>query len=364
MERNLKYGLITAAVIAAIGAVAGFLYYEKIYLPQQALVSEARNAYMTFNTGDFTSSIDTLRALIPDAPTKTEQGRLQVVLASALFGRNQDNDLTESISILKNVINDYSIAPWVRALALNNIATIVVTHNVTFYTHNFSDQSFASYLPNSGSDTERIRAVYYAILKSSDETYPTSFAEFSIAGNYLVPLIANSSLPASETAKIAQDMQQYVIEGDSREDGVLYSTNTVLYGLLYRALAITSSGRILNNKTLEEREQAYRRVFDVAEYQAQTRSASTDSLLSKSALLWTGFWYANFLRLNYTDRLTDIRALLAPFAQDAASNPYIGSLGKLKNLPDTVYLKQQAVALGKISPEFKAFLSSTGVEIK
>jgi hypothetical protein len=355
---------VAAAFMGAfiiICIIGGFLYIQKDKQSQsstQEYMQKVQRARDIFSSGEYALSIDQVRALITSAPDKTEAGRLQLLLASSLVARNQEGDAAQATVILQKIYNDYSVASWVRALALNNLAVLVLAHTSSFYTKNITELPFSTYLSSSSStDYENVSRAYLQILQLSDETYPTSAAEYAIAGNYYAYAILNFPPSDTEQKNIAKKMQNYIAEADKRDDKSFYTPTGLILNQLNRAFALNVSGTILGNKTLNEQEDAYKAIFSVAD----TNNISNP--VASASLLVARFLYADFLMRNFNStRNTDIQLLLLPFGQITSTNAAFGWLAALKNLPDSSYTKKEALALGKISPEFKQFLLATGVQ--
>jgi hypothetical protein len=159
-------------------------------------------------------------------------------------------------------------------------------------------------------------------------------------------------------------MQRYVAEGDSLNDVALYAPSNVLFMQLYRALALASSGRILNSPSLGDREKAFQLALASADaYQKAGQDMAVP--IMAAAVLKIHFFYANFLLRDFPGkRNDDIKTLLQPFAQADTNNSALGTLVLLNSVADNNFTKVQALKLAQISPDFKKFLQATGVSVK
>ena len=165
---------------------------------------DAKATYKTFVSGDYNNSIPQITDLLGQAPNKSEVGRLKIILAVSYWFRNQNDDRATSIKMLKSIVSDYTIPPVWRAQALNNIARFVQDSSISFYQLNFTEVPYNTYLPASGTDTQRIFVAYLSLLKYSDNTYPTSWAEYAIASfyAYLSSVNETGKLSQIDTAKL------------------------------------------------------------------------------------------------------------------------------------------------------------------
>lgn len=365
--KNISRSILLLGMFMTIALIGiGTYYYRVIYIPahEDALIAmsikNSQPARDAFNKGDYTTSIDVLQPLISKAPTKTERGRLQLLLASDLSARNQGSDFVQATNLLKQIIGDYSITPWVRAMALNNIAKIAADKGVDSYNNLFADSLLGVYSPPSGNDSSWM-GVGFKVLRLSDDTYPNSFAEYVMAGNYYAEALQNSGYSEGERVDFAKKIQQYIKEGDSRNDQSLYSPVSILTGQYYRALGLSASSRILKNINLADQEKAFQTTVSTAmAYQQQQGSIVNKGIAA--ILLKADFSYADFLLQNYgLTRKNEIIALLAPFRDPGVATLDIEPLNSLASFPDSKHTKIEAIRLSSVSSDFKAFLISTGV---
>jgi len=371
MNKGTRYALLGLLLFLLVAGIGGYYYYAHYYLPTKIAtltamsIQQSQPARDSFNTGDYTTSINNLQTLITQAPTSAERARLQLLLASDLLYRDQGNDFSQSISLFKQIINNFAAAPVTRAISLNNIAKIVLAQNSTFYKDNFTDAPLSTYLPASGSDSDKVEAAYLKILQLSDETYPNSQAEYSIAGNYYAPLIQNNEVAATNLQTTATLMQKYVTEGDSRNDQQLYSPGGLVFNQLYRADALSVSGAILDTPSVQVREDAFKTGLALSDGYEKTQYSESPTVIGGD--LKIRFDYSNFLMQNFTStRDADIQTLLIPFGSIASSSAaitFLGSLGTLTTNPSGAYVNMVAYKLADISSDFKTFLSTIGVNL-
>ena len=336
--------------------------YKKHIMSQdfaKKYAADNAKALTDFQIGDYSSVNTQLDSLIRQAPNKSEEGRLKVLLGSSQMA---DGDTSKGVQTLKEVVNNYSIPAVWRATALYNLAGAVDTQGtVVFYKLYFNEAPYASFLPTEGSDVSRVRAAYLKLLLLSDEIYPTSFAEYSIAGNYYAIEVAAGRNVGTTTESAAQLMQKYVELGDSRNDQDKYVPSALVIGYLYRASAINTSARILNTGSLAERDAAFQKVLTVATQYHQDGMDTKNIALG--ALVRARFFYASFLATNFSDRDADIRALLKPFAMLDTNQPawYLVAFTRIPTMKETDFYRDQSKKLIKISPEYKDFLQKLHV---
>ena len=350
-----KQYIFLLILILIVGVLAGLGYIKYRSYKAMTYQSDAKTAHETFVSGDYKNSADQLTTLVAQAPNKSEMGRLKILLGVSYWYRNQNNDSAQAVKILKEVVNDYSIPAAWRAQALNSIARFVQDSSLAFYQLHFSEVPYSTFVPAEGTETQKLNAVYLALLKYSDDTYPTSWAEYAIAYHY-ASLSASSSKDA-ELKQYVQMMQLYVQDGDSRQDQSIYSPSVLIQSYYYRALSIARSAVLegLTPESIKKVEEAYRRVFETS-----TRLDQDER--GVQLLLRTRFYNANFLSMQ-TGREVEVQELLKPFATKDASTAGI-FFTSLKDVPDTNFNKVVAIKLAKISPDFNLFLSRVGVLIK
>lgn len=367
---RVQYISVIVLILLIAGAVA-FLYYKKNEantiqineLEMSMFKKQYEGAKIKHFSGDYSIAIDDYKRLLDRAPDKAAEGKLKILIAGSLFLRNENDDRVRSIKMYKSVINDYKIPPYVRALALNDIASLVIGQNEAFYELYFPEAPFNSYLSDSKTSASRVSAAYLKILELSDETYPNSYAEYAIAGNYYTPLLVNSKLEGIDSAQIARKIQDYIKRGDSQSDEGIYSTFLVLRGLLYRATALNASNRVLDNVPREQREESFRLIF-----QKWSPYESTNDSFSHFTVMKARFFYANFLLESFgLERLEDIKELLKPYATavyglDLASELTRNYFAEFKS--GERFITISALRLAEASPEFREFLINVGFTVR
>ena len=341
-------------VVIALVLFAGY-YYMNYYLPSRddsariIFNKEFVDLKSSYFSEDYSASIEKTIELIKRAPSKEDEGYLKIFLAAAYIHRDQQDDTAQGIKTYKEVVNDEQIPPRVRARALTDIAAIVLNRDLSFYQLYFPEGPFNAYIPSSGDAYVKLRTVYLKILQLSDQTYPTSQAEYAIAGNYYAPLVANGYISDKEAvADAAKQMRHYVSEGDAQGDSSLYSARMLATSMLYRAVALGYSANLLKDKPgLTYAEKAYESALAIE----NLPGAASDQAVRKQILV-DRFWYASFLLNNFgAARTSDIQTILKPFSQAPAEQ---------RLFADTSYNKQQLSKLAALSPALKQYLIAAG----
>ena len=333
MKKFLVYGMPVLLVVIAAGGFFVYKYYSAKQQAQQLMKYnvQAETARTDFNAGNYSNAITQFSSLIPDAPNKGEAGRLQLLLAASLMYRNQPGDLQSSVSILVKLMNDYTMPPVVRALALNSIAADINNNGMDFYQLYLANVTpFNTYLPANGTDADRLQVLYFKTLELSDQTYPNSYAEYTIAGNYYAQVMANGKIASADLKSTAQTMQKYVAEGDALHDSSLYSSLNLVYIQAYRALALSASYEILKSPDSATVETAFQLPLTTA---SKLTALASDYNL-EAGVMRDRFFYAMFLLRNFGNtRNADIETILKPFAQARTNNRALRSLLMINTLP-------------------------------
>jgi hypothetical protein len=344
MKKKLLF--LAAAVLLCIGVFAYFQYRNTLGTSNMT-TKEFSTASKALSSRDFDTAINTSLSVLQNPSSPVEKGQFKLILAESLWARNQNDDRVQAVKYYKQVVNDYSIPARVRALALNDISIVAIGNSLAFYQANFSDAPYGAFLPPSGSDTVRLYEAYSKILKLSDDTYQTSFAEYALAGSYYTPLIYLKNNATNTPEEIAKTIQSLIEEGDSRNDSSLYSPYPLLLGYLYRALGMAMSGRILNDPPVDQREAAYQLVVTTAAQFPQNPTAEGIALRAR-------FYNANMLSIDAPERKADILTILKPFSEVSSSTD-LTFFTALKNRPSNDGVRAIAIKLGEISPDFKNF---------
>jgi len=331
-------------------------------IPFQKQYEEAKVVY---RTADYTNSMNAFNKILDDAPDKVTEGKLKIFIAGSYLGRNEEDDATRGTRILKEVINDFKIPPYVRALALNNVARTVRGRDELFYKTNFSEPPFDNFMADSGKGRFNVFPIYLKILELSDETYPNSYARYAIAGDYYAPLLTNNVFVGMTTPEQAvMIMDDYVKKADVMDDGSMYAPNVSLWRYFYRALAINTISRTLKKNNLDEREKAFKLILEKgAPYE------NGNDYLSRFIVMEGRFFYANFLSINFgQERHPDIINIFKPFTEaSSTSEPAYKAVrvrfAKLQDASDKDFVKTRALVLAQISIEFRGFLMSVGFRL-
>jgi hypothetical protein len=366
MKHPRTYIVLTVVAVAlALGV--GCYYYVAYYIPEKEAdltmisLTNSKPTIQALYNGQYDAAIANLRSLIKQAPTKTEKARLQELLMAALYDKGSESETAEAASITYSIINDYSVPAWIRAMTYNTTSRVVYAHDLAFYKTYFNKAPLSDYINVPGTDDVRVQAGYLKMLQASDEIYPTSFAEYNIAGHYFMVDINN--IPVQQTREeLAALMQKYVVEGDTRDDSTLYAPYTIILNQLTRARAITLSNKILG-KSPDTSEQAYKRVKAVADSLQESGVDMNNSKIQAVLLTWR-FAYADFLlTVVGSGRTADIQKLLVPFGTTTSKDVigFLVGLNHIGDLPSTNVTRTRALKLAAVSPEFKAFLIRTGV---
>jgi hypothetical protein len=317
-------------------------------------------ARKNFDEGNYDEALQQYQSLLKAAPNKVEYGKLSVFVAASLVNRDRGEDLAAGVKIYKTIVSDYSLQPIWRAIALTDIASLIRFRPVSFLQNNFPDTFYSSLLPENGTEQSRLDTVYYKLLMLSDETYPTSNAEYRLAFYYSEVLHTANFATTPETIEAATLAQKYVAEGDSRQDLPFFPPVIILNNYLGRTFGFSGSSVILQNKTVEERDAAYQLLFSTAD------SLQQDSLAGPSAgvLLTARFYYANFIRTYYPEQIEKIQNLLEPYGQLSSAPPTPSIFHNLPSHPDSSFVKSKSLLLAEISPKFKKFLTQLGITFK
>ena len=351
MKKKIFYTAI--ALLVLVGLACIFYYYRSLSNMDifRNQISIANNALSAKN---YDLSIDTGNAALKNSTTPAQKGQALLTLAEALWARNQGDDQSQALTYYKQIAEDETMPPVRRALALNDISIVVTMHSLSYYQTNFTEAPYDTFVPSSGSDSAKVRGAYLNVLKLSDSIYPTSFAEYAIAGNYYAPLIMAGTPGMGTPEEVAKEMQAYIAAGDTRNDQSLYSPTPLLSEYLYKAIALGRAGIILNLDNSTQVEQAYQLALQNGNTLYQ--NAPSDSIYT--LMMITRFFYAKYLNEYFPkQRTADIVSVLQPFSTTptnlsnavitAFKNSFLGS----------GYLKSSASELAKISPDFQKMLA-------
>lgn len=383
MERTSPTTIVLViAAILILGAVGygayaftktGTIPYIGKYLgmsdesARTAYTQKFTDAISAHTSQDFDTAIAGFEALLPLAPSKTDaalvKNRLAINLVNRGFKTSEINgDVRRGMELLWELALDRELPPDLRANALGDLATIASLHTSAFYRTYYTVAPFNELVKPQAGPYDTYRAALNIFLYA-DDVYPSTYSKYSVAKMH-THLLSNGVFTSgsAEEKESARSVQQYISEGDA-----LYAQNPSAYAhgstarmLLDRAQGLTLTGRILDNKTPEEREAIFKETLDRLLELDQGSKYVTDVVME------TRFWYAGVIMSNFGEaRAADIREILAPFKPGtlAATDFHItrtmfvqwGSAAAYTN-----FGQSRAVALAEVSTEFRDFLVSVG----
>jgi hypothetical protein len=306
--------------------------------------------------GNYQESQDLLGEALSDVSAlhsdTTVEANLQ--LAFSLFKLNTSSGRVQAVAIYKAIVADTRIQPFLRALALNDMAFLfdLSGEDVRFMKEVvFCDEPYRSlWLGVAGNINKAIFKLY----EQSDILYPTTFAKFQMAAR-LGGQILNQQLPDPVSAALM--MQRLLGEGEALMDAIHYPPSKKAYLLLRKAMIVSNSEKVLGNIPLSTVEAAFEKVIsfsessDVADVQCQTIG-----MLGR-------IYYAMALSSRFGEkRPKTIRNLLAPFSDAAKADPTLNSIKTAMHNLDNHFFAAQLSSLAQCSPEFGAFLSRSRTE--
>ena len=344
-------------IILLVGIGAWYYSYSSMNL----FTTIYKNALKVHRSGDYTAAIAIFNQAANEAPDKGAEGRAREMVAFEMFLRNEGSDRDQAIQIYKEIINDSAYPPSIRALALADIALLTSEQGNTFAKQYFSQEPSNYYTAYPANSRYDIFKTVINMFERSDAIHANSLAEYAIAYNYTV-LLLNNALEGSTLQETATTIQQYIEKGDANVSNLQYQPSNMARQYFYRAMALSVSGRTLNNVSLEDREAAYK----VALAQGGVGENADPQL--RTVMMQIRLNYAIFLLIsNFPEnRDADIVNVLKAYEQTALDPASFkatrASFVVMANAPDS-YLKSQILKLAEISPELKGFLRSVGWQV-
>ncbi len=325
------------------------------------------DAQQSNSAGNPSDAEKQFREVIKNSKSIEEIAKAKLQLASILSetAENSEND-TEVTNLLKEVAFDTEVPLYVRALAYNSIATYIEGFTPSVYQLYFPEKVFKDFLPETGSDVYKMAYAYKKTLELSLSLYPTSFAYYSLAGNYTSSLSSFSNntrldkVGQESPEAIAQLMQDYISKGDALEDEKLQSPHVNARKYHIRAMALNVSGRQLKH-SFDERESGFKKVLAYGQPYVDAGNKRVEAIILQSRF----FFAVLMLQDSVTARSEDIQNILRPYGSLVTSDDYVYQ--KIKGFFTEKYtsssgnaVKEHASKLADISPEFKSFLSQIG----
>ncbi len=349
--------------------LSGVYFYNQYFLKKTQ--TDEMNTFITFNkklkeanitsrAGDVDSAINDYYSLLKSTPDKGKEGELRVLIAGNLLIRNHEGDLATAVSLYKQVISDYSLPPYARALAYNDLAHLLRDKDRSFYQLYFPEPPFSEYLAAVPDSSSAILELYFKFIQLANETLPNSYAEYAIAGDYYAPKITGNKFQGPDAKEMAEKIQSHIEKGDMLGDSNFFAPNILLRGYLFRAIGLGVSDRVLKNVGEEKKEEAYKLIFEKAE-----KYAVADDQASLKVLMRARFFYATFLINVFGEsRVKDIEVILNPlFTLSPESNAYKATQALFQIIlgyPTDNQVKINTLKLAEVSPGFKMFLVGAG----
>lgn len=363
-ERQKLLLYIIVPVIIILILVVGYYYKYKTNNQNTMFVSPAKlqDAKDSLYDGDQKGAKEKFEAILATPMEKNQKAVTQNFYASALFRSDNDADKQLAAKIIKSIVSDQEISGQSRMFAYNTIANLFVKNSTKDdYIRYFGEKPFIDYLHASPDNNDEVLEAYATFLKLSEQAFPNSYAEYTLAGEYYSFTVAQSATSTEGVKHLENEahiIQDLVGRGDQRKDEDLFAPTTYLLAKLNKAIALTASNRVLNNIPKEQIEKAYQDAIALGSLEKNNNSSS------QLVLYRAKFMYAKFLAENYPAKVTEIKALgdsfgpLATSSDATASNvrAYFTGLSKNPKSILAVYAKKVAT----YSPAFQTFLVNSG----
>lgn len=369
-----KIALICVGIVCAVVVLLGYLNFKGLLpftLPfmNSTTVSQDKlnEAFTVHANRDYDASVVEFEDLVAKSANPEEKAILKTKLAVNLLGKgfaeSEYNDTVKAgIDMLWAVGTDATIPASVRASALTDLGNTFSVHGNEFYMTYATPSPFNTFLLDKNEISGSIKASL-KVFKYANELYPNAYSEFSMVRMY-TNMLTNTTLEPGMTEKqTAELVQKYIADGDAHLlSGGSYPAATHARMMLDRAKGFGLTGRILQNNTLAEREEAFKLALESAQIE------SDKNKYAKDVEMETRFWYAGFLLIMIGEaRNDDAIALVKPFGEGATpADSYVLTRVLFINLTKQPYVHdphKRALAIAKVSPEFKSFLISVGWKI-
>lgn len=338
--------------------VLGIIYWRsnRILTQFPAKVREARELH---HQGEIGKSIPLLETLIMQAPTKREEARLKLILASDYSKINYQ----KGIALWKEVFEDSLYPSWQRGLALQYVADTYMlgSRSVRVADTVFFGNPYAGFLDYAKSSPilEGIRILYAQsfLLTGDISTFPIN--HYRVAEWYLNEILNNpEKYPDPVTSEFYQMAQDHYTMGNNAMGSFLATQpdeSQILYVKWLQAMIAGYLAAFAQDTNLrDEADTAFTRLFaDNAHIDSHTRRQNQ----------WAHFYHALFLHQHYgasraADIVNDLDYLLSPELSNTPFNEFLAKLA----FPGSEYkwLSKNTVALAEYHPDFAEFLKTLG----
>lgn len=370
--------------IAAIITAGIFFYFLGKKMPT-SFEEKRKVAHSIYFEGERKEAIPVLEKLADEAPSKTEEARIKMMLAFAYL--EVQDGLKKSTNLLKEVGADPSYPALLRAIAIEDMGDLWMLgarKNDALASNIFSGEPYASFPDSSPPFTTKHAQLLSGanrIYEYASSFYALPISEYRIA-EWNVKLAFRSSkaksikLPnqTSNYLKVAKDHLSKGNEAFSGASKLGYSGTDSGYAYWVKGVTLGMLSEVENSEKFKnEAEEAFRDSIVILK-QSDYRNAA----YTKSHILWASFSYASFLERAYgEDREQEIQDLLVNVTDSSASAKthsgkykfgfmrYLERIGKSQSagLGFIKYDRDSATRLAKIDPKFAELLKQLGWKI-
>lgn len=354
--------ILTAAICVVILGIVilAFNYVQKGARPSR---NQYVQSYTTFSIKGVTA-IPEIQSAVEQAQksgTADDVAGAKMVLATALFSRNQGDDRQQAATTLKEIIADQGLSAATRASAYSYMANWLYTYGSQdlMKQYVFNTSPYSNYLEQQKGDVTE--ATVY-LLTLANNLQVNAFNNYESAGMLAYKLRGMGINPSDKgQLEVAQRAQAYVVAGDDlfrdtqRSEFYKKNPGSTLFLLAIKAISLATLQPYFPDSIPNTK------VMDAFETALGAIAAAQNSLPAKFTASNARLEYAIWLMQakNIADLDGNIRTVMKPIGagQSEAFDAYIKNV---QSRAATSYVKKGVIRVAAVSADFKAYLKSQG----
>lgn len=370
MKREIILG--GGLVLLIIIGVAFFYYRQN---PNELPKAQERGKTLSFDisdkvsAGDISGALQAYQSVISSPDISRIEIAPSVIIGAGLAYRvsGSTTDAIAGVEQLKQAASDQSVRPFIRALAIVQLALAAnnTGHNFDVFNEVFKSQPYQEYLVRSEDGKTNTVASARNLLLYSYRIYPTAQSAVAISDYSIVELYRNEQLGLGPDR--IGDRNQVLVS--SAETYLAHAADLSVPSKFEQAQDPSAGESYLVNRAFAIGGLAH---FKGAPYSTQYRDeyanlfdtlTSSGMLEAKGTAAVSHFWYAAFLLQVDKDTLAAKAELSKAIALAKAdpyfeSDPLVSRVRKLKSGTAPYEAPAKLEDLTNISTEFKAFVDS------
>jgi hypothetical protein len=288
MERSKKTIIITLSAFLFLVLGTGLYWYLKdsplFFSSEYKYEEQYTQIQSAISQGNYDDAITSAPQLIVLATSVNDKASANILLADALFFRNETGDRQNAATLLKAIVTEDDISPAVKANAYTHMASwsYFLLDPIQMKDLIFNSPPYDTYLSASGGNIEQATM---KLLAMSQALYPSTYADY-LEAEFASASLLNAGINIKDPSQIqtAQGILQDVTSGDALFSHIATSTiapGDLSYFDLLRSMSLGTASRFLPSISTSTVDASYDNTIAIADSDSQSGPSRFESCLAR-----------------------------------------------------------------------------------